>query len=87
MITYELKKGTGSPSTNQEIVWAFDLGKGSGETVWFGNEFILAKFKKDKTGGVSPRRFCFRNALVTFVTNWCKRLALRFSSLRYLTLS
>lgn len=79
-------------------VWAFDLGKGSiGEAVRNGNVFLhkaslvpaRAPFhtQQNKTGEDCPRRLCLRNALVTFVTNWCKRLALRFSSLRYLTLS
>ena len=39
MITYVLKKETEAPSN--EIVWAFDLGKGSiGEAVRQGNEFL-----------------------------------------------
>jgi hypothetical protein len=56
-------------------------GSASGEHVW---AFDL---NKNKTGEASLTGFVLRNALVTFVTNWCKRLALRFSSLRYLTLS
>jgi hypothetical protein len=71
MKTYVLKEKPEPPSNG--MVWEFDLVKGS--------------IGKNKTGEDYPRRFCFRNALVTFVTNWCKRLALRFSSLRYLTLS
>lgn len=42
---------------------------------------------QNKTGEDEPRRLRLRNAFVTFVANWCKRFALRFSSLRYLTLS
>ena len=40
-INYEIKKETESASDNHDIVWAFDLGKGSlGEAVRRGTEFL-----------------------------------------------
>jgi hypothetical protein len=49
--------------------------------------FIPVELVKRKSQQEISRWLSFRNAFVTFVTNWCKRLAFRFSSLRYLTLS
>ena len=68
MKDYVLNKKT-EPASN-EIVWAFDLGKGSlGEAVRRGPEFLhkvsslkLAEFEKTKPARITPRRFCFRNA-------------------------
>lgn len=43
-----------------------------------------------KTNNAAKRgagRHYLRNAFIAFAINWCKRMALRFSSLRYLTLS
>ena len=40
-INYELKKEVSQSSKHQDIVWAFDLGKGSlGEAVRRGHEFL-----------------------------------------------
>jgi hypothetical protein len=41
MKDYVLKKDGNSPADKNEIVWAFDLGKGSiGEAVWQGTTFL-----------------------------------------------
>ena len=62
------------PASN-EMVWAFDLGKGSiGEAVRRGNEFlhkaallIPAEFEKDKTGKVALAGFVLETLVVAGV--------------------
>jgi hypothetical protein len=68
MITYVLKREAETPSN--EIVWAFDLGKGSiGEAVRRGNEFlhkasllIPAEFAETKTAAGRRRMWRTRQA-------------------------
>ena len=50
------------------------------------NRLIFSR-KQNRPAQNDSERADLRNAFITFVTNWCKRVALRFSSLRYLTLS
>ena len=69
-IPYELKTAAGLPADNHDIVWAFDLGKGSiGEAVRRGTEFlhkesllIPAEFAETKTAAGRRRMFRTRQA-------------------------
>ena len=70
MTTYELNKTAESASDNHDLVWAFDLGKGSiGEAVRRGNEFlhkasliIPAEFAETKTAAGRRRMWRTRQA-------------------------
>jgi len=59
-----------------ELVWAFDLGKGSiGEAVRNGNVFRHKtppqfQFHQNKTGEDCPRRLCLRNAFEPVSRAW-----------------